>query len=56
MLGGKLVVKINVFTISILSSIHCQFPTKGNYTCEKMDKEKVALVENFFYTKQMEAV
>jgi hypothetical protein len=56
MLGGKLVVKINVFIISILSSIHCQFPTKGTYTCKKMDKEKVALVENSFYAKQMEAV
>jgi hypothetical protein len=49
-------VKINVFIISILSSIHCQFPTKGTYNCKKMDKEKVALVENSFYTKQMEVI
>jgi hypothetical protein len=43
-LVGELVVKIRVFIIFILSSIHCQFPRGSGYTCSqhlvKMQKKK----------------
>jgi hypothetical protein len=43
---GELVIKIRVFIIFILSSIHCQFPRGSRFICSqhlvKMQKKKLS--------------